>query len=341
MHKILIDTCVWLDVAKDPDQQALLNVVEELVKREELTLIVPRIIIEEFARNKEKIIKESSQSLSSVFKRVKDVVDKFGDPKRKKATLELLNEVDYKIPTLGENVIVSIARIEKLLKNANIIETTNEIKLYAAQRAIEKRAPFHRQKNSFNDAIIMETYAACLLNKNSIGVRFAFVTHNKNDFSLPNGNDRIPHPDFASYFSKIKSRYYIKLAEAVHRIRPDLVSEIMIEDEWVEEPRSLTEIMSAENELLDKIWYNRHLNWLYHIETGKHKIVDKKSKSAYNPNETPREIFEGARKAAKRVELKYGLENLGPWDDFEWGMMNGKLSALRWILGSDWDFLNT
>jgi hypothetical protein len=31
----------------------------------------------------------------------------------------------------------------------------------------------------------------------------------------------------------------------------------------------------------------------------------------------------------------------GGYDDFEWGMINGKLPALRWALGDEWDFLDT
>ena len=52
-------------------------------------------------------------------------------------------------------------------------------------------------------------------------------------------------------------------------------------------------------------------------------------------------VWKSARAAAKRTEKEVGLDNLGPWDDFEWGMINGKLSALRWVLGDEWDMLDT
>ena len=46
---VLIDTCVWLDAAKDHQQQAILAALEELVHEGDIALILPRIVVDEFA----------------------------------------------------------------------------------------------------------------------------------------------------------------------------------------------------------------------------------------------------------------------------------------------------
>ena len=91
--------------------------------------------------------------------------------------------------------------------------------------------------------------------------------------------------------------------------------------------RTEEEIHSIIDEFTDKIWYDRH-------QMLKHRVENKQIK--VDP-----EIWEGALKAAEMVEEKYGIENLGPHSDFEWGVLNGKLSALRWVVGFEWDMLDT
>jgi hypothetical protein len=306
-------------------------------------LIVPRIVLTEFQRNKSRIIQESCRSLSSVFKRVKEVIGKFGDPKRKRVTLDLLNDVDHKIPQLGESVIDSVTTIEALLTSACIIETTDDIMLRAAQRGVDKKAPFHRQRNGMDDSILIEAYAEALRKETSRGTRFAFVTHNVKDFSAPDGDDRTPHPDLLQYFSKIKSLYFIRLRDAVQRIAPrDVLSDLLFEfdQEHMDEPRSLTEILQAENELTDKIWYDRHQLRRHMIKEGRIKLVNEERNSV-SPHTILRRIWKGALASARKVERRYGKKNLGPYTEFEWGMLSGKLSALRWVLGMDWDILDT
>ncbi|MFZ1011391.1 MAG: hypothetical protein WAN65_31430, partial [Candidatus Sulfotelmatobacter sp.] len=110
-------------------------------------------------------------------------------------------------------------------------------------------------------------------------------------------------------------------------------------EEWVEQARSLTEIVETIGELIDKVWYNRHKVREECIEDGIIKLVPKGAPN--DPHTIHDDIWAGALKAAKRVERKYGIDNVGPWTDFEWGMLNGKLSALRWVLGDEWDMLDT
>jgi hypothetical protein len=88
-------------------------------------------------------------------------------------------------------------------------------------------------------------------------------------------------------------------------------------------------ILEAEEELFDVIWYDRKLVLLQNIEEG-------------TESNTP-EIHNGMLAAMRRVEKKYGKRKLRDYyhNDFEWGMLNGKFSALQWVMGSEWDFLDT
>jgi hypothetical protein len=343
MFKILIDTCVWLDLAKDRRQETLLTSLETLVNEGEVSLIMPEIILTEFARNKSRIIEESSRSLSSTLKHARNILWKLGEGKGKRLALEHLAEIDHKLPRLGESAVTSIGRIEELFKSAQVIETSESVKLRAAQRAIDRRAPFHRQRNSIDDAMIFEIYWDLVQDKASTGIRFAFVTHNSKDFSHPTSDSRMPHPDIAGAFSRIKSLYMTSLILTIRRIAPRLVADLTLESEWAEESRKLTEIVDAIGELLDKVWYNRHQVLLEKIGDGIIEVVEKETFPVLDHERRPieRGVLEGAKQSAKKVERKYGVENLGPWDDFEWGMINGKLSALRWVLGDEWDSLDT
>lgn len=340
---ILIDTCVWLDLAKDYRQRATIGALEELIKANLVELLLPQQVMDEFDRNKARIIKESSQSLASTFRRVKEAVYQFGKPEGREEALAQLGDVDHRIAMLGEAVNESIGRIEALFAASKKIETNDDALLAAAGRAVSKLAPFHKAKNSIGDAILIELYAGLVEDGRDEGNIYAFVTHNKHDFSAVSGDERVPHPDIAELFDGDCSFYSVNLNTLLNEMAPEWIEELQAEYESEDEPRRLSELLEVEQRLMLQVWYNRHWGRRNAIEEGRIKVLPETqySRAPYKPDEILDTIWAGALEAAKRTEEELGLDNLGPWDDFEWGMINGKLSAIRWMLGYEWDMLDT
>ena len=84
--------------------------------------------------------------------------------------------------------------------------------------------------------------------------------------------------------------------------------------------RSVRQILAAENEMFTRVWYGRS------------------DIARYRTDGTPKDIIRGALKAQRDAEKRFGKKSLMDWD---WGFVSGKLSALRWVLGDEWNMLDT
>ncbi|WP_155993197.1 hypothetical protein [Nocardioides sp. URHA0020] len=91
--------------------------------------------------------------------------------------------------------------------------------------------------------------------------------------------------------------------------------------------RRVSEIMAVEHELFDRLWYGR----------SEASIGDER------PEGYSAEIWATAQAAARRTEEQYGVDLLRKDTEtqFDWGMLSGKISAIRWVLGAEWDFLDS
>jgi hypothetical protein len=327
--QLLVDTSTWLDLAKRRDGQKLIVTLRQLVRTNGLKLVVPQVVLDEFDRNRPRIESSMTDSVAERFRLIRRDVDDFGGDGYTEA-LDLLSGLAHEMPLIGAMATRNFDDIRALLDTADVVEPTEFDRKRAIERGLDKRAPFHRSKNSVADALIIEIYGSHAGQAPASEVH-AFVTSNSDDFSLPKGDARVPHPDIAEMFGPA-SLYGLGVAGLEAIVRGHFgadFDELMEESDFEENPRRLDEILEAESDYFDRIWYHRSLQHEYRLE------------DVEGPEAVER-LHEIAGPGRRRVEAKFTEPGqLGPYTDFELGMLNGKLSALRWVLGSEWDFLDT
>lgn len=331
MLRLLVDTSTWLDLAKRRDGQRWIVALRVYWQQKKLDLLVPSVVIDEFERNRPRIEASMTASVSERFRLIKRDLDEYGGEDQQHA-LEVFDGLAYQVPLIGAMTTRNFDEIMDLLRKGQLLEPTDQERSRVVQRGLEEQAPFHRSRNSVADAVLLELYTSAIGSADLSADPHAFVTSNSDDFSSPQGDKRQPHPDLASLFAQSGSSYGLGV-DGLNKILldhfGDELEELFEESDFEEEPRRLDEILEAEHEFFDRVWYHRSLMQEIKVEqqVGPEGVAD---------------LLRIAGQGRRRVEAQYsGPGELGPYTDFELGMLNGKLSALRWVLGSEWDFLDT
>ena len=157
---LMADTCVWLDIAKNMRGEQQIAAVRVLVHQHELQLLVPKLVIAEFERNREQIEIVMSRRLDPTFRAVRTVLGQHGHNDKRDRALDQLTDLEYRKRLANQMATRHFDEISELLQGGRVLEPTPEIEEKVVLRGLAKQAPFHKNKNSVADALLIEMYGA-------------------------------------------------------------------------------------------------------------------------------------------------------------------------------------
>ena len=245
MIYLALDTNIWLYLSNgfDPENQnylkalhtyshfGLLNALNEKIHAGEITVLINDIIISEWERNKEnatnliKEIRRHRQNLNENLKSLKPYLNE-------KTENFILNEVKREILNKSEHNIKRnqehIQQVELFLK-CHCLKIPVTMKNYAdaAKMAIDKKAPFHNNKNNVADAVILLSVIDYLSRiKSNETNHVIFVSNNASEFADNPKSEAIQfHKDIIDILDGKSLTYKRHLGEAIE-LSEDLIYEL-------------------------------------------------------------------------------------------------------------------
>ena len=262
MLRLLIDTSAWLDMATRREGQKWIVPLRVLMFQGKLELLVPALIIEEFDRNRPR---SESAVTTSVVDRLRQLRRELREYAGDQQEHIWLAETAQHIPLVNAMAPQNFREIDELLRDGTILEPTEPEYARAVQRGLDKRRRSPRTRTAWPTRCSSRSTPP-RSPKSSVRMLTAFVTSNYRDFSVPNGDRRQPHPDLAGLFDGTRSRYAYQV-EGLHEVLLEQFGDEYLEEQaeaefliGEEEPRTLAEIIEAEQEFFDKVWYVRSIS---------------------------------------------------------------------------------
>lgn len=234
MKYLLIDTCVWIDLAKSSEMNNVSEKLQDIIAREDVQLLVPEIVISE-TKNKIR---------SAVDEHIKDLQIKIKSAKE--TNTRLITDYNISIPNISDhsNKIATsvemfcksfpdtINKILSTLENNMSLKHTDEDKILALDTAIHRKAPQHRGKNNIADSLIIISFSQFIKSKqfNNNLDEAHFITHNIKDFSQVNGDNNKIHPELEEIFPiNGNTHYHTNIADFINKILPLSIPESTVE----------------------------------------------------------------------------------------------------------------
>jgi hypothetical protein len=274
MQYVVLDTNAWINLVNGTEPSRLLFALHRGIIEEEVVVILPTIIVDEWNKGKHKL-------LSGGMMRVFDEIDKnFGIllkniDKNSSSTLDASEVLPFDevsefnhwlfFKNLASDAKKGRREVEEIIKeNAEIVEaifvhrstriiqTKDESVLKAGKFAVSKKAPFSN-KNSFADALILFTFIE-YVRRNRLYYTH-FITYNVDDFCERKMGQFFLHKDLAPELERHGIAFHQNVSSALSSIYNNIQYQNLELFSYLNEIRfyeAVSEAIEAEEELIFK-----------------------------------------------------------------------------------------
>lgn len=171
----LLDTNILLGLIKETSEEDNLNRLHDLVEGEQVKLLVPSVLEQEWERKK----RQTVLSFESTFKKTASISNSLNVKDQFQDDLEIMKE--------------KVQKVDFLISRGIRIKLENRVVLKVSERSIAGKAPFHGEKTKTEkDAYIYFSTVDYLKTKKED--EFVFVTKDIGDYTDPE-NRAVIHPE--------------------------------------------------------------------------------------------------------------------------------------------------